>query len=75
MANEKLSSETKQSRLDFENKRDELTRHIRDYHKTDEDIRLLKKKQEELSKLKFTFEKYEKHKKDYLLKNASFACN
>ncbi|MDR0232107.1 MAG: hypothetical protein LBI82_08310 [Dysgonamonadaceae bacterium] len=55
----------------FENKRDELTRHIRDYHKTDEDIKLLKKKQEELGELKATFDKYEDAKKDYLLKNAN----
>lgn len=67
-----LFEDNEEIKSTFENKRDELTRHIRDYHKTDEDIKLLKKKQEELSKLKFTFEKYEKHKKDYLLKNASF---
>lgn len=56
----------------FENKRDELTRHIRDYHKTDEDIKLLKKKQEELIKLKSTFNQFEDAKKDYLFKYANF---
>ena len=43
MANEKLSSETKQSRLDFENKRDEITRlvkNLEDYVKTSEKDRL-----------------------------------
>lgn len=55
----------------FDNKRDELTRHIRDYHNTDEDIKLLKKKQDELGKLKAIFDKYESSKKDYLLKNAN----
>jgi hypothetical protein len=55
----------------FENKRDELTRHIRDYHRTDEDIKLLKKKQTELGKLKIIFDRYEESKKNYLLKNAN----
>lgn len=55
----------------FGNKRDELTRHIRDYHKTDEEIKSLKKKQEELGKLKSTHDKYEDAKKNYLLKNAT----
>ncbi len=43
MANEKLSSETKQSRLDFENKRDEITRlvkNLEEYVKTSEKDRL-----------------------------------
>jgi hypothetical protein len=43
MANEKLSSETKQSRLDFENKRDEITRlvkNLEDYLKASEKDRL-----------------------------------
>ena len=55
----------------FDEKREELTRNIRDYHRTDFDIKLLKKKQDELGKLKTTFDKYENTKKDYLLKNAN----
>lgn len=55
----------------FEEKKEELSRHISDYHKTDNDIKLLKKKQDELGKLKVIFDKYETAKKNYLLKNAN----
>ena len=66
-----LFEDNNEIKATFNNKRDELTRHISDYHKTDKDIKSLKKKQDELGKLKTTFEKYEDTKKTYLLKNAN----
>jgi hypothetical protein len=55
----------------FENQKENLNRHIRDYHRADQDIQNLKRKQELLGKLKTIHEQFVNTQKDYLLKNAN----
>jgi len=59
-------------RTTFENQKENLNRYIRDYHRADQDIQNLKRKQELLGKLKTIHNDFVNTQKDYLLKNTNF---
>jgi DNA repair protein SbcC/Rad50 len=56
--------------INFNDKKEILAQHIKNYHNADLEIRTLVHKQERLSKLKVTFEKSVKSKEEYLKNNA-----
>lgn len=54
----------------FDNQKETLNQHIRDFHRADQEIKTLEAKQERLGHLKETYGVYVKAKENYLSKNA-----
>ena len=59
----------------FETKKETLNEHIRDFHKSHQDIEILKQKQGKLEHLKGTNATYETAKQEYLSKNVHLLFN
>ena len=54
----------------FDNQKETLNQHIRNFHRADQEIKTLEEKQKRLSQLKLTHGNYIKAKENYLSKNA-----
>jgi exonuclease SbcC len=65
-----LFEDNEEIEINFNDKKEVLAQHIKNYHNADLEIRTLVQKQERLSKLKVTFEKCNKSKVEYLTNNA-----
>jgi len=65
-----LFEDNEEIQINFNDKKEVLAQHIKNYHNADLEIRTLVHKQERLSKLKITFEKSVKSKEEYLKNNA-----
>lgn len=66
-----LFEDDEEIKATFENQKENLNRHIREYHRADQDIQNWKTKQEKLGKLKAVHKQYVDAQTDYLSKNSN----